>query len=248
MSLSLGYASYAITTPSRPTSPEGIARDSQFYCDHIVFLVENRLFKVPKHRFANKSKVFEDMFALPPGDATTAEGESDDKPVRLYGIGKEEFRALLRVIHHAPSYEEAEEPTMEDWISVLKLTTMWEFASLRRIAIDKLTPLVKTEVDPVRWVCLARRHNVPEWVFPSLHALARRIQALQPDEVEPLGIATVLRMAQVRESYQGCKVDYAHTGGKQFDQYHSRVSQLEYDFTAVIRHVFKEELEGYNAY
>ncbi|KAI0349702.1 hypothetical protein OH77DRAFT_1499446 [Trametes cingulata] len=236
--------------PPRQPSPEGLARDPRFYRDHIVFLVEDRLFKVPRHEFV-ASPVFRDMFALPASDTETAEGVTDDEPVRLDGIKRDDFRALLHIMlrpHYNPSWEEAEEPSTEDWIAVLKLTTMWEFACLRRTAICELSLIVRTELDPFDWVCLARQYSVHEWLFPALHALARRTQPLQADEADRLGIATVLRMAEVRESYVGCKVDHVHTHGKHFDQHHQTIPRLQHDFTNEIRRVFKEELEQCDEY
>lgn len=52
---------------------------------------------------------------------------------------------------------------MEEWILVLKLTTMWQFHALRCVALDKLKlyPPQLNE-DPVRWLCLARQYDVEE--------------------------------------------------------------------------------------
>lgn len=102
--------------------------------------------------------------------------------------------------HYGPSIDEQKEPTLEEWMSILKLTTMWHFHGLRRTAIDKLTPLVQNG-DPIQWIVLARKCDVHEWLLPALNALARRPQALQLHEVNSLGIATVVKMAEVRESF-----------------------------------------------
>lgn len=52
--------------------------------------VENCLFKVPRQTLEFQSKVFRDMFSLPA--SAVAEGSSDNNPIRLDGIAKEEFR------------------------------------------------------------------------------------------------------------------------------------------------------------
>ncbi|KAI0656888.1 hypothetical protein C8Q70DRAFT_920440 [Cubamyces menziesii] len=223
--------------PETQEDPNIVRRDYRFYSDHIVIQVENRLYKVPKRKFVDGSEVFRDMFALPT-DSTTVEGQTDERPIVLENIKKDEFQQLLHAILYGPSYEEQKEPTMEDWISVLKLTAMWQFTKLRRVAIDKLTPLLKAADIPVRWLGLARQYDVHEWLFPALHALARRVQPIQLEEVESLGIATVIKMAEVRESFVG----WTRSPN---DSFHAHVPtvRLQYDFTTIIRRVFQDELK-----
>ncbi|RPD56040.1 hypothetical protein L227DRAFT_656560 [Lentinus tigrinus ALCF2SS1-6] len=177
-----------------------VVRDTTFYSDHVVFQVEKRLFKVPRRRFEEESDIFRDMFALP-ASGNNIEGTSDECPLLLEGIAECDFRALLHAMF-TPQYrlsgEESKNLTSDGWTSVLKLATMWNFTALRAIAIDNLTILLRT--DPVQWISLARTYDVREWLMPALLALARRSQPLQLHEAEVLGIATVVKMAEVREN------------------------------------------------
>ncbi|KAL1949233.1 hypothetical protein VTO73DRAFT_11039 [Trametes versicolor] len=101
------------------------------------------------------------MFTLPAGTAL-AEDEADDSPVRLEGVKQAEFKALLHMMFR-PSYSTSVELSMEERILVLKLTTMWQFHSLRCVALDKLELyLPHLNEDPVRWLCLARQYDVDE--------------------------------------------------------------------------------------
>jgi hypothetical protein len=59
--------------------------------------VEDTLFRVPRCYFEQESEVFRDMFQLPVAKGTTPDGCSDEQPLRLDGIVKEDFRQLLRV-------------------------------------------------------------------------------------------------------------------------------------------------------
>ncbi|TBU62683.1 hypothetical protein BD310DRAFT_965199 [Dichomitus squalens] len=95
--------------------------------------------------------------------------------------------------------EEARELSRDERVHVLKLTTMWGFA--RRIAVDGLTPLPQKE-DSVGWITLARTYDVCERLWPALQTLARRTKVAQPEEVEPLGIITVLETAEIRERFR----------------------------------------------
>lgn len=54
------------------------------------------MFKVPREPFEKESAIFCDMFALPQGDGEIVEGLSDEVPIRLYGVNKEDFEQLLK--------------------------------------------------------------------------------------------------------------------------------------------------------
>ena len=60
--------------------------------------VENRLFKVPRSTLESQSKVFRDMFSLPPPSRDLLEGSSDEKPIHLHDIKADEFKLLLRAL------------------------------------------------------------------------------------------------------------------------------------------------------
>ena len=105
---------------------------------------------------------------------------------------------------------------------------------MRRAAIDALRPLLEEE-DPVLWVTLTYKYEVHEWLFLSLHALARRPKALQMGEVDALGIVTVVKMAEVRESFP--------FGDNSTGYYrNSHVSRATHNFEQQIRRVFEDEL------
>ena len=66
-----------------------------FYC---ITKVEDTLFKVPRKPFEDQSDIFRSMFLLPPEGNAQHDGVTDDKPVKLEGINKVDFRAFLRVL------------------------------------------------------------------------------------------------------------------------------------------------------
>ena len=63
---------------------------------NVTMQVENRLFRVPRQSLESQSKIFRDMFSLPVAEDT--EGSSDNNPIRLDGIKKEEFKRFLEVL------------------------------------------------------------------------------------------------------------------------------------------------------
>ncbi len=126
------------------------------------------------------------------------------------------------------------ELSADEWISVLKLTTMWQFPVLRKVAIDNLVPLLGgQDGDAVRWIGLARTYDVHEWMFPALDKLAQRREPLRLHEAELLGIATAVKMAEVRESRNRA------SAGSQSGSYYGRPY---HSFGDEIRRVFKDEL------
>ena len=141
---------------------------------------------------------------------------------------------LLLNRHYGPSAAEMVDLTFDQWVSVLKLTTMWRFTRLRRATIDKMTPMLDS-VDPIRRITLARVYDVAQWLLPGLHALARRTEPLKMNEVEPLGLQTFGRMAQVRESFVAVQGRAGMYGLS---------SRSTHDFEAVIRRVFSDELKN----
>jgi len=177
---------------------EALDRHAEYYFDFTIFLVENELFKVPRRNFAIESEVFSDMFQLPPPtDGTPPDGSSDDRPIRLDGIKKSDFIQLLRVIFPIDS-QSCDLMSSEEWASVLKLSTMWEFKNIRTRAIKALeNPTLS--MDLVDKIVIARNFNVSSWLVPSLNALVQREKSLNLSEGNRLGLEWALKVAGLRE-------------------------------------------------
>lgn len=88
--------------------------------------------------------------------------------------------------------------TMEEWISALKLSTMWEFSDVRKKAIQNMQ-LPRSEMDPVTMVLLAQEYMIPEWLLPGYEQLIKRPEFISMDEAERLGLRTVMRLYKIRE-------------------------------------------------
>ncbi|KAI6139541.1 hypothetical protein BKA82DRAFT_4223017 [Pisolithus tinctorius] len=131
----------------------------------ITFLVEDSLFRISREPLEAESAVFRDMFLLPQGESETVEGQSDTCPVILQGISKKEFES------------QGSDLDRDQWISVLKLSTMWEF--------DK--------------VVLALQYNIREWLLPAFLALAKRPAPISIEEGRRIGFENALKLASVRE-------------------------------------------------
>ncbi|KAM5533677.1 hypothetical protein V8D89_012644 [Ganoderma adspersum] len=172
-------------------------RDNEFYCQDIVLLVDDVLFKVPRRPFEHESEVFSAMFELPPvSGAYGAEGSSDDNPIKLEGVSEDEFRPLLWVMFRS-GYGSSRTLTQPQWVSVLRLATMWFFKDIRERAIAELSKLVSL---PTARIALARTYNIPGWTEPALCALAQQEAPLTAQDLEALGWDAAAKLFQVRES------------------------------------------------
>jgi len=84
----------------------------------------------------------------------------------------------------------------EQWIAVLKLSTMWEFDGLRMAAIDILG---HSKINAVDKLVAAKRYNIDEWLLPALLSLAQRPELISIEEGHRIGLETALKLASVRE-------------------------------------------------
>jgi hypothetical protein len=77
---------------------------------------------------------------------------------------------------------------------VLHLSTRWDFASIRRLALNNIQPPT-----PYDRLVLARTYSVDDWVIPALSALCERRAPLSLDEARQMDIEDVVLVATVRE-------------------------------------------------
>jgi hypothetical protein len=77
---------------------------------------------------------------------------------------------------------------------VLHLSTRWDFASIRRLALSSIKP--PTAHDRL---LLARTYSVDDWVIPALSALCERTTPLSLSEARQMSIEDVVLVSTVRE-------------------------------------------------
>ena len=88
----------------------------------------------------------------------------------------------------------------EEWISVLKLSNMWQFQQVRTLALQKL-PYKSVRKTAAEKVALAFQYDIEKWLLPGLNELARRQQPISVEDVQLLGLEVALKVAAVRESH-----------------------------------------------
>ncbi|EIN06768.1 hypothetical protein PUNSTDRAFT_46162 [Punctularia strigosozonata HHB-11173 SS5] len=212
----------------------------KFYFANVVFQVEDVLFSVPRQTLERNSIVFRDMFENPVPEGTDAEGVGDDNPIRLEGIELNDFEQLLDVLFQSLP---GQDPVLScgQWVSVLKLSTMWQFDHIRSLAIRTLSVI---PMEAVSKVVLAKTYNVEEWIVPSLNEIARRSEPIGVEDAAQLGLEWALKLAEVRESLVSTQINTnqrqynCHICGEYQNIEQQSIKRSTYDFTQQIRRVF----------
>jgi hypothetical protein len=83
-----------------------------------------------------------------------------------------------------------------EWVSVLKLSTLWRFGELREEALDELAQM---EIDPIDKVILARDYRVEKWLVEGYTELVKRDAGLSAEERKRLGYETAFQLYERRE-------------------------------------------------
>ncbi|KAJ8502767.1 hypothetical protein ONZ45_g11454 [Pleurotus djamor] len=192
--------------------------DDQFYFDFIVFLVEDRLFKVPRNRFMAESPVFRTMTEFPPGPNLQVDGMSDEQPLRLDLVGREEFISLLRFFF--PSDVKIILNARE-WCHILRLANMWDMQAVRSHAMTRLAGTLTTSSK----LAVAIDHNIEEWILPTLETLVFSSEAIMPGDLSNMGAQCASKIFAARKAVRSC------------------TPHLVYRNTNIIRDIFGELLD-----
>ncbi|KAJ7212851.1 hypothetical protein C8J57DRAFT_1097070, partial [Mycena rebaudengoi] len=144
---------------------------------------EDRIFKVPRHHFERNSEIFATTFTLPAADDVQAEGRSGANPFKLEGISSVDFERLFKVLYPLDIPQILLMPK-DDWISVLKLSTLWYFIDARDLAIRQLTGM---SLGSVERILLSRQYDVAPWLRSGYTELARREEGISLDDTEKIG-------------------------------------------------------------
>ncbi|RDB27006.1 hypothetical protein Hypma_004969 [Hypsizygus marmoreus] len=194
--------SNASNPPSRPETPltQSPQRSETYYLETVTFQVEDTLFKVPKVQFMRGSSIFRAMFSLPQSENGEgyAEGSSDLNPLKLEGVEKVDFERLLKVMYpHDVRAEWSHQPN-DTWVSVLKLSKMWNFYELHSMAVETLTTAT---MDPLDRIIVAKTYKIPQWLRTGYNQLITRENPLTPEEGAKVEMTTAMTIAQAREDF-----------------------------------------------
>ncbi|KAH6907085.1 hypothetical protein BKA70DRAFT_1150752, partial [Coprinopsis sp. MPI-PUGE-AT-0042] len=147
--------------PASDSASERLQNHPAYFWEFVRFKVESFCFQLPKARFLSDS----DVFAAEHGMLMSCDEENGgiDSIIPLEA-SLVEFESFLKAfLPGCPSHHHSRvELSLEEWLSVLKLSSKWLFNGLRNEAIAKLGEL---PVSPIQRVLLARRYSVPSWLM-----------------------------------------------------------------------------------
>ncbi|THH07361.1 hypothetical protein EW146_g9340 [Bondarzewia mesenterica] len=145
----------------------------------VTFLVNATLYFFPQHFGTGKVSKGTDRLTI---------------PIHLEDINEAEFDAFLSVLYPS-KFDEPDVNTIEGWTSVLHLASKWNFNSMRRLAIKRLSPIAS----PVDKLALGRTHAIDAWIIPACEALCIRKDPLSIAEGRRLLADDIVFIARVRE-------------------------------------------------
>lgn len=89
---------------------------------------------------------------------------------------------------------------MEQWLSVLALSTRWDMTAIRAEAIKNVRAALDREgLPPHKVLNLGQTHRVDEWVIIAIIFLIKRKEPMGPDDAKIIGIENALKIASLRE-------------------------------------------------
>ncbi|KAF6743141.1 hypothetical protein DFP72DRAFT_147045 [Ephemerocybe angulata] len=199
-----------------------------FYFEFVTLKVQDTIHRIPKRILEEWSQIFKDMFGIPQEDGNS-EGSSDENPIILPGCTNAEFESLMKVLL-TPTSIKPLVLSKDQWIGVLKLSTMWDMVVVRKHAIAMLSPLIE-EHTPIEQVVLGKQFKVASWFTQGcaslasahktldLHSVAKalgwefvaRILRIGSSETEPAAIADTVELshASLKFKCKNCKAPIA---------------------------------------
>ncbi|KAF9445066.1 hypothetical protein P691DRAFT_785726 [Macrolepiota fuliginosa MF-IS2] len=174
---------------------------------NLHFLAERTHFKVHAHFFLRESRFWHRELLGPSssGGLLSARGTSDSNAIVLEEKA-EDFEQLLWVWYQTskrmptppiPSDYDRSTATLQNWITILRYCTKWDFPKIKNLAIQYLETF---DMDTVEKVILYQENFVPEIrLFPLYMKLASREERLGLAESRALGFDTIVLVHEARE-------------------------------------------------
>jgi len=90
------------------------------------------------------------------------------------------------------------------WISIFKVSTMWNCYELRAVAIKKINFKIQknpptTKLDPIKLVSLGREYFVDSWVLRGFETLVNREKRMSETDAHAIGMLETFRIMSLRE-------------------------------------------------
>ncbi|VDC03763.1 unnamed protein product [Peniophora sp. CBMAI 1063] len=161
--------------------------------------------------------------------------------INLPDVRKEEMDAFLSTLYPT-SGSDMKAKALEEWVAVLRLSTMWKFKGKRELAISVLG----IAAPPLEKLRLARAYDVEAWLHPAFVALCVRHKTLSLKEAEKLPLRDVMRLVSAREAlFKGSPPTHEETSAyvaKYIHKPKSPISELSFK---VIGDILDDRKDGH---
>lgn len=178
------------TPPDVASVPDLSKHEIFFFPDgNITFIVEDTLYCLYRHMFLRHSPVFVAEFI--PDDS------EDDGPIELDGVKRHAFDNFLSILYPS-NFAKSDVEGVEGWATVLHLSTLWGFKSIRELAIRSLATIGSC----VDKVVFGHKYDVEEFLLPGYTELCQRDKSLTFEEGRRIGLKYVITIAHARQELQ----------------------------------------------
>lgn len=151
------------------------------------------------------------------------------------------IRRLIIKVHRDPSQPHYS-LSQEEWISVLKLSTLWDFFAIRETVIREM---LKTKMTAMSMILLGRQFSVKNWLLTGYVYLVKAPNGMSMQDAETIGLRQAVKIFQLREENQ-----YRRTGifESSLKRKHRDIMEPSYcekcnlSLTSAVRQSFKDEL------
>ncbi|KAF8806707.1 hypothetical protein BYT27DRAFT_7191277 [Phlegmacium glaucopus] len=175
-------------------------RDQTYFFNPLVIQVENVLFKVPSYYFENKSDKLASTSTHSNSSCECIEESSEDRPFVLDGILANEFKLFLATSFPIPGQLRPVNLTEEEWVSILKLSTLWDFSDVRQTAITKLdSSFTNWDSEMLKKILLGITYHSTQLFISGCLKLSDRPDPLTETEAMELGYDIAFRLGNLRE-------------------------------------------------
>ncbi|KAJ3573044.1 hypothetical protein NP233_g2674 [Leucocoprinus birnbaumii] len=174
--------------------------DEKYYFDKdpmVVFLVEDRLFRVHRYYLLAESQFFQDMFSIPPARGQRAEGQSDARAVTLPDVKAVEFEALMDYLYTPPHQETRRDRTF--YLNLLSISHRFLCDDIFHYCVRKLSHDIK-RIPVLKRLRLGEKYDLAVWQSSALNELAARPELLSDKEAKILGLERILLYTRQREA------------------------------------------------
>ncbi|KAF5317083.1 hypothetical protein D9611_003655 [Ephemerocybe angulata] len=210
--------------------------DEEYYWELVKFSAENHVFRVPKHRFVADSESFATAHGLDFNSLASEDDFSAENPLLdavPLDVTAHEFHVFLKALYPKQLQGELTLST-DEWFIVLKLSTKWLFNNLRKLAIEKLSPLAGVYSINIEQIHLGEEFNVEAWLLSGYRQLVKRDPPITIEEAEKLGWQNAIKLCALREGWT------KHIRSES----NWRSAPEPYDLNADLKSAFSEKFEA----